>query len=275
MQLTHRFRSTILFAAMVATWLAPLSPAAANPAAETSWTNCEGVTIWARFAGAQGDSVLLVRAGKRYQVPLSRLSRESAAKAERLLGNRLGGALPPQVGPPDPARTAVPMPAKPAISATRVAARDRHGMPLYPFTTRRRVVRTTAYTCDEADHLIYGDKSAIGTPLRATGEVRSAAADWSVYPPGTTFSIKGLPGVYVVDDYGSALTGTGTIDIYQPNQQAMKRWGCRNVEITVIRWGSLSRGAAILRGRQGASHCREMLAAILRHRRPSQLVAAR
>lgn len=186
-----------------------------------------------------------------------------------------GVTFPPKTGPPDPARSAVPMPARPSISASHVATRDCHGMPLYPFHTRQRIVRTTAYTCDEADHLIYGDRSAIGTTLRASGEIRSAAADWAVYPPGTTFSIKGLPGVYVVDDYGSALTGTGTIDIYQPDQRAMARWGSRTVEITVIRWGSLTRGAAILRGRQGAGHCREMLAAILRYRRSESKIASR
>jgi 3D (Asp-Asp-Asp) domain-containing protein len=93
-------------------------------------------------------------------------------------------------------------------------------MPVYAFSDRNRVVRTTAYTCSEDDHLVYGSKNATGTHLRYSNRVRSAAADWSFYPVGTVFRIKGLPYLYVVDDYGSALTGTGTVDIYKPSNGA-------------------------------------------------------
>jgi hypothetical protein len=44
-------------------------------------------------------------------------------------------------------------------------------------------VRTTAYTHDESDHIVYGVKNAIGTNLKF-GNVRSAAADWSRFPVG-------------------------------------------------------------------------------------------
>ena len=40
-------------------------------------------------------------------------------------------------------------------------------------------VRTTAYTHSEADHLKYGNKTALGTVLRNTPEYHSVAADWS------------------------------------------------------------------------------------------------
>ena len=65
------------------------------------------------------------------------------------------------------------------------------------------------------------------------GNVRSAAADWSVYPVGTIFQIEGLPYVYQVDDYGSALVGTNTIDLYKPDKATMNAWGVRNVNIRV------------------------------------------
>jgi hypothetical protein len=55
-------------------------------------------------------------------------------------------------------------------------------------------VRTTAYTHDESDHIVYGVKNAIGTNLKF-GNVRSAAADWSRFPVGTKFRIAGQPGV--------------------------------------------------------------------------------
>lgn len=154
-------------------------------------------------------------------------------------------------------------PSASVVSRGHALPKDKHGMPLYN-GHRLRHVRTTAYTCSESDHLEYGSMNAAGTPLRYSGRVRSAAADWSVYPVGTTFRIKGLPHLYVVDDYGSALTGTGTIDLYKPSKPHMNAWGRRNVEIAVVRWGSYERSAKLLSGRLGYSHCRQMHAAIQR-----------
>jgi 3D (Asp-Asp-Asp) domain-containing protein len=110
-------------------------------------------------------------------------------------------------------------------------------------------VRTTAYTHTETDHVTYGHESAAGTPLRF-GSVRSAAADWAIYPLGTRFRIKGQPGVvYEVDDYGSALVGTSTIDLYYPDRSSMEGWGTQHVEIEVIRWGSFRRSFELVTGR--------------------------
>jgi len=157
-------------------------------------------------------------------------------------------------------------PSTAAYTAAAGKPRDKHNMPVYAFSDRNRIVRTTAYTCSEDDHLVYGSQNATGTTLRYTDKVRSAAADWSFYPVGTTFKIKGLPYTYVVDDYGSALTGTGTIDIYKPSKEIMNQWGRRNVEITIIQWGSFTRSAEILAQRTSYSHCRSMLANIVRQR---------
>jgi 3D (Asp-Asp-Asp) domain-containing protein len=158
----------------------------------------------------------------------------------------------------------------PASSVVMASAagkpRDKHSMPVYAFRDRNRIVRTTAYTCSESDHLIYGNKNATGTVLRYNDRVRSAAADWSFYPVGTTFRIKGLPYLYVVDDYGSALLGTGTVDIYKPSKEIMGQWGRRNVELTVVQWGSFTRSAELLSKRTSYDHCRKMLANIVRQR---------
>lgn len=147
-------------------------------------------------------------------------------------------------------------------------------MPIYTYGERNRIVRTTAYTCSEADHLAYGSKNAIGTPLRYSNKVRSAAADWSFYPVGTVFRISGMPQLFVIDDYGSALTGTGTIDLYKPSKGYMNKWGRRNVEITVVQWGSFKRSAKILSGRTKFAHCAKMLANIKRQRPDIGSVAA-
>ena len=148
-------------------------------------------------------------------------------------------------------------------------------MPIYTFGERHRVVRTTAYTCSEDDHICYGSKNATGTDLRYSDKVRSAAADWSFYPVGTVFRIKGMKQLYVVDDYGSALTGTGTIDMYQPTKAHMNQWGRRNVEVSVVQWGSFKRSAEILSGRTKFDHCRQMLSNITRQRPDLVSVASR
>jgi 3D (Asp-Asp-Asp) domain-containing protein len=153
--------------------------------------------------------------------------------------------------------------------------KDKHGMAFYKTSERTRLVRTTAYTCSEDDHIEYGSMNAAGTPLRYTDRVRSAAADWAVYPVGTVFRIKGMPHLFVVDDYGSALTGTNTVDIYTPSKGHMKTWGRRNVELTVVQWGSYARSTEILSKRRHHPHCAQMYAAIQRMTSGSASTAAR
>lgn len=125
-----------------------------------------------------------------------------------------------------------------------------------------RNVKTTAYTQSESDHIVYGAKSAVGNTLKY-GAVRSAAADWSVYPVGTEFKIEGEPYVYQVDDYGSALVGTRTIDLYRPSKASMNSWGARNVNIQVIKWGSFTKSLSIMKPRDGLKpHIHPMISAI-------------
>jgi 3D (Asp-Asp-Asp) domain-containing protein len=120
-------------------------------------------------------------------------------------------------------------------------------------------VRTTAYTHSESDHIVYGVKNAVGTNLKF-GTIRSAAADWSRFPVGTKFRIAGQPGViYEVDDYGSALVGTGTIDLYKPTRSQMDDWGVRHVDIEVIHWGSFERSMELMRDRTQWRHVRAMM----------------
>jgi 3D (Asp-Asp-Asp) domain-containing protein len=109
---------------------------------------------------------------------------------------------------------------------------------------------------------IYGRKNAKGTILKY-GRLRSAAADWSVYPVGTLFRIKGQPYIYEVDDYGSALVGTRTIDLYKPTLSSMRDWGVRHVDIEILRFGSYKQSLDILTPREKkASHVRKMASVI-------------
>lgn len=119
-------------------------------------------------------------------------------------------------------------------------------------------VKTTAYTHTERDHKKYGAQTATGEQLKY-GTLRSAATDWSVYPVGTVFKIEGEPYVYQVDDYGSALVGTNTIDLYKPDKGAMNAYGSKNVNIQVMRWGSFSKSLAIMKPRAKYPHIKQMV----------------
>ena len=142
--------------------------------------------------------------------------------------------------------------------------KDKHGMLTYSDSQRRRHVRTTSYSHMENEKGVVGRQNAISTNLVYTKKHRSAAADWSVYPVGTKFKIKGQSQIYTIDDYGSALVGTNTIDIYKPSLRAMRQWGTRHVDITVIEWGSYERSRKILSHRCGYKHCRKMHNAIVK-----------
>lgn len=124
-----------------------------------------------------------------------------------------------------------------------------------------RVLRTTAYHSRESDHIQYGAASAYGTQLRY-GKVRSAAADWSRFPVGTVFRIVGLPHLFIVDDYGSALVGKDTLDLYTRSQQEMNFWGVRHVKVEFLRWGSYEKSFELLSQRMQYPHCRQMAVSI-------------
>ena len=128
------------------------------------------------------------------------------------------------------------------------------------FKTKKKEmqVRTTAYTHSESDHLKYARQTAAGTTLKA-GKVNSAAADWSFLPLGTTFRIKGQKTLYKVEDYGRALVGTKTIDIYRPSRGSMNDWGVRHVEIEIVKKGCIETSINLLKGRTHHAHCRKML----------------
>lgn len=120
-------------------------------------------------------------------------------------------------------------------------------------------VRTTAYTYGTAENGDYPTSNALGKPLKS-GRVRSAAADWSRWPVGTRFRVVQTGQEYVVDDYGSAMVGTGTIDLFKSSAREMNRWGVRHVTIEILEWGSHERSLRILLDRKKFRYIREMVA---------------
>src|SRR6266516_3140228 len=106
---------------------------------------------------------------------------------------------------------------------------------------RLQNVRTTVYTHTESG----GAHNALGSYLSGR-HVMSAASDWSRFPLGTRFRIADTNEEYVIDDYGTALIGTDTIDLYKPSRLEMKQWGVRHVDIDVLQWGSEEQSLKVL-----------------------------
>ena len=89
-----------------------------------------------------------------------------------------------------------------------------------------------------------------------------AAADWSWLPMGTRFRLIETGRVYVIEDYGTALVGRKTIDLYMPNEPMMRAWGVKMVNIEVLEWGSKPMSRMLLETRRNGATARRMLAAM-------------
>lgn len=122
----------------------------------------------------------------------------------------------------------------------------------------QKIVKTTAYTASESGARCRCAKNAIGSNLQS-GTTNSAAADWSHFPVGTKFRIVDTDQTYVVDDYGSALIGTDTIDLYVPSRRIMDQWGARRVTIEVLELGSYQKSLEVLKPRQSNWCARQMV----------------
>jgi 3D (Asp-Asp-Asp) domain-containing protein len=90
-------------------------------------------------------------------------------------------------------------------------------------------------------------------------QIGSAAADWSRWPAGTVFRLLSTGQVYKVDDYGWALAGRNTIDLYMPTRSAMNAWGAREEGIQILRWGNPDESLRLLQAHQGYRHIRRMV----------------
>ncbi|HKP92908.1 MAG TPA: hypothetical protein VJS88_03355 [Chthoniobacterales bacterium] len=90
-------------------------------------------------------------------------------------------------------------------------------------------------------------------------QIGSAAADWSRWPAGTVFRLISTGQVYRVEDYGWALAGRNTIDLYMPSRSSMNSWGAREENIQILRWGDPNESLRLLQAHQGYRHIRRMV----------------
>ena len=123
-------------------------------------------------------------------------------------------------------------------------------------------VRTTAYTHGAAENGTHPRSNAIGTRLKS-GALSSAAADWSHWPVGTRFRVVETGREHIIDDVGSAIVGTNTIDLFKPSSRAMHQWGVRDVTIEILEWGSPQESLEILMSRRKSRPARKMVERLL------------
>jgi hypothetical protein len=127
----------------------------------------------------------------------------------RQYGNRtaLGGVL--RAAPPPATPRAVPV----ASAVKRSQGND--------YQQIAYVSPSQPFVADNFSNRIYG----------------SAAADWARWPAGTVFRVVSTGQLYRVEDYGWALSGRNTIDLYMATPGEMNRWGVRQELIQIVQWG--------------------------------------
>jgi 3D (Asp-Asp-Asp) domain-containing protein len=117
--------------------------------------------------------------------------------------------------------------------------------------TTTRVTKTTPTTAR-------GAKRTVATS-KVPPQIGSAAADWSRWPMGTTFRLLSTGQMYRVEDYGWALSGRNTIDLYMANQRDMNAWGARQEPIQVLHWGDPRESLQVLQSHQNYRHIKRMV----------------
>lgn len=170
--------------------------------------------------------------------------------------NALGGEL-HAAGPPSHRAEAV-VRATLAYEVPRaipVGERASHSPELQPFSMEE--TRTVTRTTKRAAKTTRGAKRVVA--VSRPPQIGSAAADWSRWPAGTVFRLLSTGQNYRVEDYGWALSGRNTIDLYMANQREMNSWGARQEAIEVLKWGDPQESLQFLRSHQNYRHIKRMV----------------
>ena len=127
--------------------------------------------------------------------------------------------------------------------------------------------RLQPFSMDERETVTPGPKRAPRTTravkravvVSRPPQIGSAAADWSRWPAGTVFRLLSTGQNYRVEDYGWALSGRNTIDLYMSNQREMNSWGARQETIEIMKWGDPQESLQFLRRHQDYRHIKRMV----------------
>jgi len=170
--------------------------------------------------------------------------------------NALGGEL--RAAGPAIHRTEVVTRATLAYEVQRAIPVDENGSyspPLQRFSMEER--RTVTRASKRPAKPTRNAKRAVA--VSKPPQIGSAAADWSRWPAGTVFRLLSTGQNYRVEDYGWALSGRNTIDLYMANQREMNTWGARQETIEVLKWGDPQESLQFLRRHQDYRHIKRMV----------------
>lgn len=123
------------------------------------------------------------------------------------------------------------------------------------------------FSIEEREPIVPGPKRALRTTrgvkravvVSRPPQIGSAAADWSRWPAGTVFRLLSTGQNYRVEDYGWALSGRNTIDLYMANRREMNNWGARDETIEILKWGDPEESLQFLRRHQDYRHIKRMV----------------
>ncbi len=130
-----------------------------------------------------------------------------------------------------------------------------HSPQLQPFSMEE--TRTVTRTSKHGAKTPRSVKRAVA--ISRPPQIGSAAADWSRWPAGTVFRLLSTGQNYRVEDYGWALSGRNTIDLYMANQREMNSWGTRQETIEILKWGDPEESLQFLRSHQNYRHIKRMV----------------
>jgi len=131
---------------------------------------------------------------------------------------------------------------------------------LQPFSMqeKKKTVRVTATTTRvKKTTPVRGAKRAVAASKRT--KIGSAAADWGRWPMGTTFRLLSTGQTYRIEDYGWALSGRNTIDLYMSNRRDMNTWGARQEPIQILHWGDPQQSLQFLQSHTDYKHLKRMV----------------
>jgi 3D (Asp-Asp-Asp) domain-containing protein len=138
------------------------------------------------------------------------------------------------------------------------------GTTLQPFSIEEKRTTTRVTTTTRNVKGARGAKRAIAVSKQPP-KIGSAAADWSRWPMGTTFRLLSTGQMYRVDDYGWALSGRNTIDLYMATRGEMNNWGARQEPIQVLHWGDPADSLHFLASKQNYKHIKRMVLELQGH----------
>ncbi len=117
-----------------------------------------------------------------------------------------------------------------------------------------------------------GAASDPGTPAATargtryqSGSLSSAAADWVRWPAGTLFRVLATGELFEVDDFTDDIVGKNTLLLYKPAAAALANANTHYVTIEIIRWGSFTDSALMLRQQRSSTAKKILTELVERH----------